>query len=37
MDQELIYNCADTLSAIVTVALMLKKKEERSVVGLEIG
>lgn len=37
MDQELIYNCAGTLSAIMTVALMLKKKEERSIFVLKFG
>jgi hypothetical protein len=37
MDQELNCNCAGKLSAIVTVALMFKKQEDRSVFGLKIG
>ena len=37
MDQELNCNCAGTLSAIVTVALMLTKQEDRSVFGLQTG
>ena len=37
IDQELFYSCTATLNAVMTIALIFKKKRKKNVFGLRIG